>query len=213
MDSVTPRVVFTLFGLPVRNTVLATWVTMGLIILVVVILDRIKPHLLENFVEFLSNLIGGIMNLEHVEKYLPILGTLIIFIAVANTLGSFPLLTSPTSDINTTIALALVVFFAVHIYGIRANGIFPYAKDMASPIFLLPLEIIGQISRTISLALRLFGNILSGELIVAIVFSLIPVFLPLPLMGLSLLIGILQAYVFTALSSVYISTAIEISDK
>lgn len=213
MDSVTPRVVFTLFGLPVRNTVLATWVTMGLIILVVVILDRIKPHLLENFVEFLSNLIGGIMNLEHVEKYLPILGTLIIFIAVANTLGSFPLLTSPTSDINTTIALALVVFFAVHIYGIRANGIFPYAKDMASPIFLLPLEIIGQISRTISLALRLFGNILSGELIVAIVFSLIPVFLPLPLMGLSLLIGILQAYVFTALSSVYISTAIEISDN
>lgn len=213
MDSVTPRVVFTLFGLPVRNTVLATWVTMGLIILVVVILDRIKPHLLENFVEFLSNLIGGIMNLEHVEKYLPILGTLIIFIAVANTLGSFPLLTSPTSDINTTIALALVVFFAVHFYGIRANGIFPYAKDMASPIFLLPLEIIGQISRTISLALRLFGNILSGELIVAIVFSLIPVFLPLPLMGLSLLIGILQAYVFTALSSVYISTAIEISDN
>jgi F-type H+-transporting ATPase subunit a len=213
MDSVTPRVVFTLFGLPVRNTILATWVTMGLIILVVVILDRIKPHLLENFVEFLSNLIGGIMNLEHVEKYLPILGTLIIFIAVANTLGSFPLLTSPTSDINTTIALALVVFFAVHIYGIRANGIFPYAKDMASPIFLLPLEIIGQISRTISLALRLFGNILSGELIVAIVFSLIPVFLPLPLMGLSLLIGILQAYVFTALSSVYISTAIEISDN
>ena len=213
MDSVTPRVVFTLFGLPVRNTVLTTWVAMGLIILVVVILDRIKPHLLENFVEFLSNLIGGIMNLEHVEKYLPLLGTLIIFIAVANTLGFFPLLTSPTSDINTTIALALVVFVAVHYYGIRANGITRYAKNMASPIFLLPLEIIGQISRTISLALRLFGNILSGELIVAIVFSLIPVGVPLILMALSLLIGILQAYVFTALSSVYIETAVQTSEN
>ena len=213
MESVTPQVVFTLFGLPVRSTVLATWVAMGLIILVIVILDRTKPYLLENFAEFLSNLIGGIMNLENVERYLPVLGTLIIFIAVANSLGAIPLLTSPTSDINTTIALALIVFFAVHIYGIRANGVFRYAKDMASPIFLLPLEIIGQVSRTISLALRLFGNVLSGELIVAIVFTLIPVGVPLVLMSLSLLIGILQAYVFTALSSVYISSAVEISDN
>ena len=213
MESVTPQVVFTLFGLPVRSTVLATWVAMGLIILVIVILDRTKPYLLENFAEFLSNLIGGIMNLESVERYLPVLGTLIIFIAVANSLGAIPLLTSPTSDINTTIALALIVFFAVHIYGIRANGVFRYAKDMASPIFLLPLEIIGQVSRTISLALRLFGNVLSGELIVAIVFTLIPVGVPLVLMSLSLLIGILQAYVFTALSSVYIASAVEISDN
>ena len=213
MDSVTPQIAFTLFGLPVRSTVLATWVAMGLIILVVVIMDTTKPHILENFVEFITNLIGGIMNLDSVEKFLPVQGTLIIFIAVANTLGSFPLLTSPTSDINTTIALALIVFFAVHYYGIRANGFFRYTKDMASPIFLLPLELIGQVSRTLSLALRLFGNILSGELIVAIVFSLIPILVPLPLMGLSLLIGILQAYVFTALSSVYISTAIEISDN
>ena len=213
MESVTPQVVFTLFGLPVRSTVLATWVAMGLITLVVLILDKTKPHLLENFVEFISNMIAGIMNLKNVERYLPVLGTLIIFIAVANTLGALPLLTSPTSDINTTIALSLVIFFAVHIYGIRANGLFRYTKDMASPIFLLPLEIIGQVSRTVSLALRLFGNILSGELIVAIVFSLIPILVPLPLMGLSLLIGILQAYVFTALSSVYIASAVEISDN
>ncbi len=213
MDSVTPQIAFTLFGLPVRSTVLATWVAMGLIILVIVILDRTKPYLLENFAEFLSNLIGGIMNLDNVERYLPVLGTLIIFIAVANSLGALPLLTSPSSDINTTIALALIVFFAVHYYGIRANGFFRYTKEMGSPIFLLPLEIIGQVSRTISLALRLFGNVLSGELIVAIVFSLIPVGVPLILMALSLLIGILQAYVFTALSSVYISTAIEISDN
>lgn len=211
MEAVTPQVLFTLFGLPVRSTVVATWISMGLIIAVVVIFNRFKPFLLDDIVSFLSNLISSIMNIRNVERYLPVLGTLIIFIAVANTLGAFPLLSSPTSDINTTIALAVVVFLAVHVYGISTNGFFKYTKDFASPIFLLPLEIIGQISRTISLSLRLFGNILSGELIVSIVFSLIPLFAPLPLMGLSLLIGILQAYVFTALTSVYIASAVEIS--
>jgi len=211
MEAVTPQVLFTLFGLPVRSTVVATWISMGLIIAVVVIFYRFKPFLLDDIVSFLSNLISSIMNIRNVERYLPVLGTLIIFIAVANTLGAFPLLSSPTSDINTTIALAVVVFLAVHVYGISTNGFFKYTKDFASPIFLLPLEIIGQISRTISLSLRLFGNILSGELIVSIVFSLIPLFAPLPLMGLSLLIGILQAYVFTALTSVYIASAVEIS--
>jgi F-type H+-transporting ATPase subunit a len=106
----------------------------------------------------------------------------------------------------------LVIFFAIHIYGVMAKGFLKYFKDFASPIFMLPLEIIGQISRTLSLSLRLFGNILSGELIASIVFSLVPLFLPLPLIGLSLLIGVLQAYVFTALASVYISSAIEISE-
>ncbi len=213
MDSVIPQVAFTLFGLPVRNTVLATWIAMGLIILVIVVLDRVKPHMLDDFVEFLTNLIGGIMNVDNVEHYLPLLGTLIIFIAVTNSLGAFPLLTAPTSDINTTIALALVVFVGVHIYGIQANGVVRYTKDLASPIFLLPLEIIGQVSRTISLALRLFGNVLSGELIVAIVFSLVPIGIPLILTALSLLIGILQAYVFTALTSVYIETAVQITEN
>jgi F-type H+-transporting ATPase subunit a len=213
MEAVNPQVLFTLFGLPVRSTVVATWVAMGLIILVVLVLDKTKPCLLENLVEFITNMISGIMNVNNVEKYLPLLGTLIIFITVANSLGALPLLTSPTSDINTTIALSVVVFFAVHIYGIQANGFLRYSKDFASPIFLLPLEIIGQISRTVSLALRLFGNILSGELIVSIVFSLIPAIVPLLLMALSLLIGVLQAYVFTALTSVYISTAVEISEN
>jgi F-type H+-transporting ATPase subunit a len=209
MDAVSPQVVFTLFGLPVRSTVVATWITMGLIILTILILDRIKPYLLDNLVDMLKGLIAGIMNVDHVERYLPLLGTLALFLVVANSLGALPLLSSPTSDINTTIALALIVFIAVHVYGIRVNGAFKYAKELASPIFLLPLEIVGQVSRTISLALRLFGNILSGELIVAIVFSLVPLVAPLILMSLSLLIGILQAYVFTALSSVYITAAVE----
>ena len=158
-------------------------------------------------------MISGIMGRKDVNAYLPFLGTLIIFIAVANVLGAFPVLTSPTSDINTTIALSVVVLICTHFFGVSKKGLIKYSKELASPVFLLPLEIISQVSRTISLALRLFGNILSGELIASIVFSLVPLFVPLPLIGLSLLIGVLQAYVFTALSSVYIATAIEINEN
>ena len=130
----------------------------------------------DSLVEFISNIIKDIMSRENIDKFMPLLGTLIIFITISNVLGVFPLLSAPTSDINTTVALSLVIFFAIHFYGVAANGFFKYFKDMASPIFMLPLEIIGQISRTLSLSLRLFGNILSGELIASIVFSLVPLF-------------------------------------
>ncbi len=201
---------FTIFGIPISSTVVATWTAMAIIISSVIILGKIKPIMLQDLVEFLSNLISDIMNIDSVEPYLPFLGSLAIFLAVANIFGSFPIFSSPTSDLNTPIALALVVFFAVHIFGVKAQGFFGYLKDLASPIFMLPLEIISQISRTISLAARLFGNILSGDLIVAVILSLVPLFVPVIIMGLSLLIGLLQAYVFTALSSVYIASALEV---
>lgn len=212
MDAITPKVVFMMLGLPIRSTVIATWVSMFLIITSVILINHFKPSLAEYLVEFIANIIKGIMNRENIERYLPLLGTQLIFITIANILGALPMLTSPTSDINTTVALSLIVFFAIHFYGVFSKGFFKYFKELASPIFLLPLEIIGQVSRTLSLSLRLFGNILSGELIASIVFSLIPLFLPLPLIALSLLIGVLQAYVFTALTSVYISSAIEVAE-
>jgi len=210
LESVTPFTMFTIFGIPISSTVVATWTAMAIIISSVIILGKIKPIMLQDLVEFLSNLISDIMNIDSVEPYLPFLGSLAIFLAVANIFGSFPIFSSPTSDLNTPIALALVVFFAVHIFGVKAQGFFGYLKDLASPIFMLPLEIISQISRTISLAARLFGNILSGDLIVAVILSLVPLFVPVIIMGLSLLIGLLQAYVFTALSSVYIASALEV---
>ncbi len=202
---------FTIFGIPVSSTVVATWTAMAIIIFTVVIIGKIKPFLLQNLVEFLSNLISDIMNIDNVEPYLPFLGSLAIFLAVANIFGSFPIFSSLTSDLNTPIALALVVFFAAHIFGMKSWGFFGYLKNLASPIFMLPLEIISQISRTVSLALRLFGNILSGDLIVAVILSLVPLFVPVIMMGLGLLIGLLQAYVFTALSSVYVASALEVA--
>lgn len=213
MESITPYIVFYLFGLPVKSTVVSTWVSMAIIVVVVLLINFLNPELAELIIEFLSNLISDIMNVESPEPYLPLIGTMAIFITVANSTGIIPLLASPTSDINTPLALASIVFFSVHYFGIRSKGLVRYFKELASPIFLLPLEIVGQISRTFSLTMRLFGNVLSGDLIVSILLSLVPLFVPLPLMGLSLLLGILQAYVFTALTSVYVASAIEITEK
>lgn len=207
MDSVFPEIVFTLFGLPVRDTVISTWIMMAIIVAIAIAVGRRRPTALEMLVDFLSDLITDAMGLPALQ-FLPLLGTLAIFIAVANIIGILPFIVSPTRDINTPLALALVVFFSVHYFGIRRKGAWGYLKDMASPIFMLPLELIGQLSRTLSLTLRLFGNIISTELIVAVIFALAPLFVPLPLVGFSILTGLLQAYIFTVLAAVYISAGL-----
>ena len=140
--------------------------------------------------------------------FLPFLGAVVIFLAVANNLALFPVLVTPTKDINSTLAMALVVFFAVHYFGIRAKGVWGYIKSMASPIFMLPLEAIGQLSRTMSLTLRLFGNVISSEFVVAVIFSLVPPVAPLIMMALGAFSGILQAYIFIILASSYIASAV-----
>ncbi len=208
MDAIIPTVVFTLFGLPITSTVIATWFAMILITAGIILLSKIKPSALEMIVDFLTGLISGIMNDENAQDYLPLLGSIAIFTAVSNSLGLFPVLTAPTADINTTIALSLAVFLGVHIYGVKKKGTKAYLKGLATPGIMLPFEIIGQVSRTFSLALRLFGNVISGELITAIVFSIVPLVAPLPFAALGLFFGILQSYIFTALSALYIDTAV-----
>ena len=208
MESITPQIIFYIFGIPISSTIISTWAAMALIITLVLLISKSFPVALDMIGELLTSIISSVMSVQNTDTYLPLLGSLAIFIAVSNSIGIIPILTAPTSDINTPIALSLVVFFGVHFYGIQKKGLINYFKEIASPIFLLPFEIIGQVSRTLSLSLRLFGNIISGELISAIVFGLIPLLAPLPLIGLSLFIGILQAYVFTALSSLYIDLAI-----
>jgi F-type H+-transporting ATPase subunit a len=158
-------------------------------------------------VDFLSGTISGALG-RPAEPYLPFLGALAIFTTAANIIGILPFVVSPTRGINTPLALALVVFFSVHYFGMRSKGVFGYLKSLATPIFLLPLEIVGQVSRTFSLTLRLFGNILSTELVVAVIFALVPLFAPLPLIGFSLFTGLLQAYIFTTLAAVYISAGL-----
>ncbi|MFA7407351.1 MAG: F0F1 ATP synthase subunit A [Anaerolineaceae bacterium] len=213
MDAITPQVVFEIYGIKITNTVVSTWVIMVLLILLAWVIRRFKPGIGEVIIESINGIIGSVMPEEAgTIKYLPVLGTLAVFLIISNLFGLVPGMVSPTSNINTTFALALVVFFAVHIYGIAEKGLWGYIKDFANPIFMFPLEIISHISRTLSLSIRLFGNILSTDLIVAIIFSLVPLFLPLPLATLSIITGLLQAYIFTILASLYVASAVEVQE-
>jgi len=213
VEDVFPQIAFTILGgIPVRDTVVSTWVMMAIVVLLVLLAHWRSPATLEMLVDFLNDTLTEVMG-RPAAPYLPLLGALVIFIAAANVVGIVPFIYSPTRGINTPLALALVVFFSVHYFGIRAKGVATYLKDMASPIFLLPLEIVGQLSRTLSLTLRLFGNILSAELIVAVIFALAPLFVPIPLVGFSILTGLLQAYIFTALAAVYISAGVQTGES
>jgi F-type H+-transporting ATPase subunit a len=213
MSGLSPQVIFTLFNFEITDTVVSTWVMMAMIIIIAILITRFKPALGELIVEFLTSIIRSVMAEEtDITIFLPVLGTLGIFLLFANIFGIFPRMVSPTANINTTIALSIIVFFSVHLYGIIEKGLWGYLKDFANPIFILPLEIVSQFSRTLSLAVRLFGNILSTDLIVAIVFTLIPFIAPLPLAALGMLTGVLQAYIFLVLASLYIASAVEVQE-
>lgn len=212
MKGLFPEVVFTIYGVPIRDTVISTWVLMVLTVTVLYLLKRRSSPVLDTLVEFLLDNVSSVMGRPG-TPYLPLLGSLAVFIAIANTLGAIPILQAPTRDLDTPVALALVVFFSVHYFGIRERGLLPYLKGLADPIFLLPLELIGQVSRTLSLSLRLFGNVLSSELIVAVIFSLLPLIVPLPLIAFGMLTGVLQAYIFTVLSAVYIGAAVTANES
>ncbi|WP_373536809.1 F0F1 ATP synthase subunit A [Microcoleus sp.] len=142
------------------------------------------------------------------NRYLPFIGTLFIFIATANLLAIVPFFQPPTGSLSTTAALAISVFFAVPFFGIRQQGIGKYLHHYLEPSpILLPLTIVSELSRTLALTVRLFGNVMSGVLIGAILVSLAPLFFPIVMQALGLLTGIIQAYVFSILTVVYISAA------
>ena len=207
MQGFFPQIVFTIFGIPVRDTIVSTWIMMAIVAGAAAVAGRRWPEALEMLIDFLNDTISSVMG-RPAGPYLPFLGTLAIFIAVANVIGIVPFVVSPTRDVNTPVALALVVFFSVYYFGIRAKGLRGYLRDLASPIFMLPMELISHVSRTLSLSLRLFGNIVSTELIVAVVFMLVPLGVPLLLIAFSMLTGILQAYVFTVLAATYIGAEV-----
>jgi len=214
LDVIQHKIVFTLFGiLPIRDTVLYTWITMGIIIAVVLILKLLKPNLLEYILEAVISILDDAMDVDNLHPYIPLLGSLMIFTLFANLISIVPGMKSPTADINTTIGLALIIVFSVHVYGMIKKGVWSYLKEFASPVFMLPVELIGQFSRTLSLSMRLFGNILSGDLIVAIVFSIVPYFLPIALTAITMVSGVLQAFVLTTLAALFISSAVEINEE
>jgi F-type H+-transporting ATPase subunit a len=140
-------------------------------------------------------------------------GSLFLFIVGATVIGQVPGVTAPTSNLAATSALAVLVFFTVPVAGVHARGARGYFKRYLQPSPLLfPLHVVSELSRTVALALRLFGNMMSGHLVVALMVALVGFLVPVPLMALDLLIGLLQAYIFTILACVYIGAAIRVGE-
>jgi F-type H+-transporting ATPase subunit a len=160
---------------------------------------------LEVVVGFLRDQIRDVSN-RSPDRYLTLVGTLFIFILVSNVLAIVPLYVPPTASLSTTTALALCVFFAVPVYGIAAQGVGAYLRGYVRPNpLMLPFNILSELSRTLALAVRLFGNVMSFTMIVAILLAVAPLVFPALLNALGLLTGVIQAYIFMVLAIVYIS--------
>jgi F-type H+-transporting ATPase subunit a len=146
------------------------------------------------------------------RRFLGFIGTLFLFVALASLCTVIPGFRPPTGSLSTTVALAFCVFIAVPLYGIKNQGLIGYCRTYTEPTFLmLPFNIIGEISRTLALAVRLFGNMMSGEMIIGILLTVTPFIFPIVMTLLGLLTGMVQAYIFSVLATVYIAAAM--SDK
>ena len=148
------------------------------------------------------------VGLQQPQKYLGFLGTLFVFVATASLCTVIPGYEPPTASLSTTAALALCVFVAVPLFGIEDQGIGLYLKSYVEPTFImLPFNIISELSRTLALAVRLFGNMMSGTMIIGILLTITPFIFPIVMTALGLLTGLVQAYIFTVLAAVYIAAA------
>jgi F-type H+-transporting ATPase subunit a len=197
-------------------TVVFTW---GLMLLLVVGsrlitrklstgLDRTRwQSLLEILVTGIAEQIEQV-GLPHPEKYLSFLGTLFLFVAAASVCTVIPGYAPPTGSLSTTAALALCVFVAVHLFGIEEQGIGGYLRSYLEPtVVMLPFNLISEVSRTLALAIRLFGNMMSGAMIIGILLTITPFIFPIVMTALGLLTGMVQAYIFSVLAAVYIAAA------
>jgi F-type H+-transporting ATPase subunit a len=165
----------------------------------------------QNLLEIVVTGIAGQIEdvgLRNPEKYLGFLGTLFLFVAAASLCTVIPGYETPTASLSTTAALALCVFVAVPLFGIEDRGLGGYLESYLEPtVLMLPFNIISELSRTLALAIRLFGNMMSGAMIVAILLSITPFIFPIVMTALGLLTGMVQAYIFSILAAVYIAAA------
>lgn len=204
----------------------ATIVTTWLLMLVLAVGAKLITRNLADEVQIsrwqslLEIVVGGIrkqieeVGLRHAERYLPFLGTLFLFIALSNLCTIFPGYEPPTGSLSTTAALSLCVFVAVPLFGIAESGLNAYLQSYLKPtIIMLPFNIISELSRTLALAIRLFGNMMSGTMILAILLVITPYIFPVVMTLLGLLTGMVQAYIFTILATVYIAAATRVREE
>lgn len=203
-------------------TIVFTWGVMALMILVAWLVSRritsatdipAGQNALEVVIEYIRDQIREISGGDHPDPYLPFIGTLFLFIAVANLLTILPGYVPPTASLSTTAALAGAVFLAVPAYGMVRQGARTYFRHYIEPSpVMLPFNVIGDLSRTLALAVRLFGNVMSAAKIVAVLVAVVPLLFPIVFRALGLLTGLIQAYIFAVLAMVYIASGMSASN-
>jgi len=206
----------------VNATLLFTWVVMVLLVGGAAIArrgNRVEPPIgraqlvFEALVTFVLDQIRDVTRQEP-RRYLPFAGTLFLFILTCNVLPIVPGFEPPTGSLSTTAALALAVFFAVPAFGISKLGLRGYLRTYLEPTpLMLPFTVLGEITRTLALAVRLFGNMMSNTMLVAILLLIAPLVFPMLMQGLGLLFGVVQAYIFTVLALVYIASGTTEAEK
>jgi F-type H+-transporting ATPase subunit a len=205
------RTVFELAGLPVTTTVVATWAMVAVLSALALLGGRSLRETPSRWQAVAEWGVGVLRDLldettgRGGERFLPLAATVGLFVLVANLMGALPLVEAPTADVNTPVALALIVFVSVHYFGVRERGLVGYLRSFADPTpLLLPINLLEHLTRTFSLAIRLFGNMVSHQIIVAVVLLILPLIVPAALQVFGLFVGVLQAYIFTLLTVVYI---------
>lgn len=212
--------VFTLrlFGLEIPDTIPVSLGLTVILLIVAAISSRFLKVddpgrwqvILELFVTWISDTTERIMG-EDPRPYVPLIGTLILWIGLCNLLSAVPYVRPPTADLSTAVALAAIVMLAVPAYGIWRHGVLGYLRTYVRPHpLLLPFNLIGELTRTLALAVRLFGNVMSGQMIGGILLIVAGLLIPIPLIMLGLLTGMIQAYIFGILAAVYIAAAVQV---
>lgn len=214
-------VVFRWGPIVINATILFTWVVMALMVLGSRLVTRklTSETRFSRWQNLMEVLVTGIreqireISGQDPGQYLPFVGTLFLFIALCNLLSIVPGYEAPTGSLSTTAALAACVFVAVPLYGIAHRGRFYFAQYVKPSVFMLPFNIMGELSRTLALAVRLFGNVMSGTMIVGILLAITPLIFPIVMQALGLLTGLIQAYIFAILAMVYIAAATRVHQQ
>jgi F-type H+-transporting ATPase subunit a len=200
----------------INATLVYTWLVMGLLVVGSLLITRrlSSERSVPRWQNLLEVILGGIrselreISRDDAENYFSFLGTLFLFILVSNLLTVLPGYVAPTSSLTTTAALAILVFLAVPLFGIAKLGLIEYLKEYFRPnILFFPFHVMGEFSRTLALAVRLFGNLMSHEKVITILLAVTPLLFPVVMQALGLLIGLIQAYIFSVLAMVYIASA------
>lgn len=213
-----PSVVFEVFGIPITETIVSTWIVMAVIIIGAFLLTRRFEQLPRGIQNVAEALVEGINDFtaqtmgEKNRWFAPYAGTLLVFIFLSNISGLFALW-PPTADAATTLGLAIMTFVLIQYNNVKHKGFLGYMKTLFMepiPLVFAPMNIISELATPISLGFRLFGNILAGVVIMGMIYSIVPILVPVPLhVYFDLFAGILQSFIFTMLTMVFVSMATE----